>query len=174
VWSIPSEPLKVPDSLGVEHFAAFPTEIPRRIILGWSPKEVCTGCGAGKRPVVEKELDTYHDKAIQNSRYDGEVSPHTTFGHLPAFGSTVATITGYECDCDGDAPTTPGIVLDPFGGTGTTAAVANALGRVGVSVDLSHDYCRLAKWRVTDPATRAKVLRVAKPKPEADGQLSMV
>jgi hypothetical protein len=27
--------------------------------------------------------------------------------------------------------------------------VARALGRIGVSVDLSHDYSRLAKWRVT-------------------------
>jgi DNA modification methylase len=33
------------------------------------------------------------------------------------------------------------VVLDPFGGTGTTALVAHALGRHGVSVDMSSDYC---------------------------------
>ena len=38
-------------------------------------------------------------------------------------------------------------MLDPFGGTGTTAAVAKALGRTGISVDLSADYLRLADWR---------------------------
>ena len=39
VWSIPSEPLQVPDHLGVDHFAAFPQEWPRRLILGWSPPD---------------------------------------------------------------------------------------------------------------------------------------
>ena len=80
VWTIPSEPLKVPDWLGVDHFAAYPQEWPRRIILGWSPPD--------------------------------------------------------------------GVVLDPFGGTGTTAMVARALGRYGISIDLSRDYLRLARWRV--------------------------
>jgi len=41
-----------------------------------------------------------------------------------------------------------GCVLDPFGGTGTTAGVARMLGRKGISVDLSADYCRLAEWRI--------------------------
>ena len=41
-----------------------------------------------------------------------------------------------------------GVVLDPFGGTGTTAGVARVLGRSAISVDLSNDYCRLARWRV--------------------------
>lgn len=80
VWTIPSEPLKVPEWLGVDHFAAFPQEWPRRIILGWSPPG--------------------------------------------------------------------GVILDPFGGTGTVAMVARALGRYGISFDLSSDYLRLARWRV--------------------------
>ncbi len=78
------------------------------------------------------------------------------------------------CACpDTTAPATPGVVLDPFGGTGTTALVASVHGRVGISVDLSADYCRLAKWRTTDPGERARVLGVAKPEPVADGQLGM-
>jgi hypothetical protein len=46
------------------------------------------------------------------------------------------------------APTRPAVVLDPFGGTGTVAMVARALGRVGLNFDLSSDYCRLASWRI--------------------------
>jgi hypothetical protein len=42
-------------------------------------------------------------------------------------------------------------VLDPFGGTGTVALVAKALGRNAISVDLSGDYCKLAQWRCNDP-----------------------
>jgi len=49
-----------------------------------------------------------------------------------------------------------GTVLDPFGGTGTTALVAKALGRHGISVDMSADYCRLAEWRTNDPKQLAK------------------
>jgi DNA modification methylase len=52
VWTVPTEPLRVPDHLGIDHFAAFPTEWPRRIIQGWSPAGVCTGCGEGRRPVI--------------------------------------------------------------------------------------------------------------------------
>lgn len=50
-----------------------------------------------------------------------------------------------------------GVVLDPFGGTGTTAMVARALGRYGVSVDLSADYLRLARWRIFDSDGASKV-----------------
>lgn len=49
-----------------------------------------------------------------------------------------------------------GVVLDPFGGTGTTALVAAMLGRTGISVDSSADYQRVAAWRCTDPRERAR------------------
>jgi DNA modification methylase len=91
VWEIATQPLKVPAELGIDHFAAFPMEWPRRIISGWSPPG--------------------------------------------------------------------GIVLDPFGGTGTTALVADALGRYGITVDKSADYCRLAAWRINDPKQRERAQR---------------
>jgi DNA modification methylase len=106
VWVIPTEPLSVPDHLDVEHYAAFPTEWPRRLITGWCP-------------------------AV-------------------------------------------GTVLDPFGGTGTTALVAKVLGRHGISVDRSADYCRLAEWRTTDPGQLAKAMRVEKPPPQLDGQSDLL
>lgn len=37
VWSVASEPFVGPNELRVDHFAAFPTELPRRIVLGWAP-----------------------------------------------------------------------------------------------------------------------------------------
>lgn len=51
------------------------------------------------------------------------------------------------------------VVLDPFGGTGTTALVAHTLGRHGISVDMSADYCRLAQWRTTDPKQLERAAR---------------
>lgn len=35
-----------------EHYAAFPMELPRRVITGWSPTGICTKCGTGRRPVI--------------------------------------------------------------------------------------------------------------------------
>ena len=145
VWTIPSEPLKVPDWLGVDHFAAFPQEWPRRIILGWSPSGICTACGQGRRPVVEKDYDT--EGRTTNGPQSIERRHESPGRSVRAVEQP--TITGYACDCpDTSAPTRPAVVFDPFGGTSTVAMVARALGRFGVSMDLSRDYLRLAQWRV--------------------------
>jgi DNA modification methylase len=37
VWEIPTESLHIPKEIDAKHYAAFPSEFPRRIILGWSP-----------------------------------------------------------------------------------------------------------------------------------------
>ena len=176
VWSIPSEPLQVPDHLGVDHFAAFPQEWPRRLILGWCPQEVCSECGEGRAPVVLKE-PTGRGMSVEDRRADPryeassrrniEVKDGTTTGATPSFASYSHTITGYACACrDGDehvadtsAPSTPGVVLDPFAGTGTVPMVARALGRTGIGVDLSADYLRLADWRVFHSGHAAKTMR---------------
>lgn len=150
VWSIPSEPLKVPDDLGVDHYAAFPQEWPRRLILGWSPPGICTACGEGRRPVVQTESERVgtttgrpkvHDSTDTNARgFNGPGYPTTR---------TLTTIVGHGCACDTpDAPTRPAIILDPFVGTGTTVMVAHTLGRHGIGIDLSADYLRLADWRI--------------------------
>ncbi|ADD45889.1 DNA-methyltransferase [Stackebrandtia nassauensis] len=66
-----------------------------------------------------------------------------------------------------------GTVLDPFGGTGTTALVADVLGRTGISVDASADYCRLARWRTTDPNERARARRAPRPPQQLPGQMPL-
>ena len=165
VWSIPTEPLRVPADLGVEHVAAFPQEWPRRLILGGCPAEVCTACGQGRAPVVDKELvDVWHDKPVESSRYADESyanhpNKNKIAGQFKRFGKTAATIVGYACACpDTTAPSTPGVVLDPFCGTGTVPMVAHALGRTGIGVDLSGDYLRLARWRVFESGHAQKCI----------------
>jgi hypothetical protein len=178
VWSIPSQPLSVPAHLGVDHFAAYPTEWPRRIMLGWSPGGICVECGEGRRATTTNVTAQYGKtssvnlaaklRASQISHGDGVV--RSTLGQ-PAGG---VIITGYSCACPKpDAPTRPAVVLDPFGGTGTTALVASALGRIGVTVDLSFDYSRLAVWRTSDPGERARALKVEKPPLQMVGQAEL-
>ena len=172
VWEIASQPLTVPASLGTDHFAAYPMELPRRIIAGWSPPGICTRCGEGRRPVADRSEKILHRPVGADqigtrmvARGPGEV--RSNCGNV----LTVHRITGYACACpQPDAPTRPALVVDPFGGTGTTALVADALGRTGLSFDRSADYCRLARWRTADPGERAKARQVPKPPPVMDGQ----
>ena len=171
VWSIPSEPLKVPDELGVDHFAAFPQEWPRRLILGWCPAEVCTACGQGRAPVVDRTFDgSYNDAEAQRQQDRANMSGGTDRVTLGRTESITRTITGYACACaDNSAPSTPGVVLDPFAGTGTVPMVARALGRTGIGVDLSSDYLRLASWRVFESGHASKT--VARTNGERQGLL---
>jgi DNA modification methylase len=159
VWTIPSAPLIIPDTVkdhyGLpDHFAAYPAELCRRIILGWSPREVCSVCGEGRQPVAERRVEKW-----QTAHRQGGASTVTGAGRnmtaqrggpgaaLPR--TVTATIVGYACACaTPNAPSTPGFVVDPFAGTGTTVGVAHHLGRQGLGVDLSADYCRLARWRI--------------------------
>jgi hypothetical protein len=166
VWTVPSQPLTVPPELGVDLFAAFPMEWPRRLIGGWSPAGICTVCGEGRRPVTSVERDgdcsirRVSSRGIIRNTHQGDNRNAGTF-----------TIAGYGCGCpDTTAPTTPSTILDPFGGTGTTALVAHVMGRHGITVDLSSDYCRLAAWRTTDPGQLAQAAQVDKPPAQTVGQ----
>jgi DNA modification methylase len=174
VWTVATQPLKVPAELGVDHFAAFPMEWPRRIILGWSPSGICTACGEGRRPVVDAvpvKSPAHGDGSIMGHRRStGDIRG---WDGLPRFNMH-RELVGEACACpDASAPTRPAVVLDPFGGTGTTALVAHAYGRHGISVDMSADYCRLAKWRTTDPGQLAAALEVEKPALPVVGQLGL-
>jgi DNA modification methylase len=178
VWTVPTEPLQVPDSLGVDHFAAFPSEWPRRIILGWSPSGYCTACGEPRRPVVHKELEHVNNTTHAKSNAGKAIHASTASRSSSVVARESATITGYACDCPTtDAPTRPAVVLDPFGGTGTVAGVAHALGRHGVHIDLSHDYLRLAKWRIEESNLVARAQErtgIKVPQPAAiDGQMDL-
>lgn len=150
VRTVPTQPLIIPDEvkerLGlVDHFAAFPMEWPRWIIEGWSPEKVCTLCGEGLALLVERTPMEWTPSGRQNTNQ--LTGPRPTSGSMEKPPTTF--IVGEACACPEPGPTTPGVVLDPFGGTGTTAGVAHHLGRHGISIDLSADYCRLAEWRIT-------------------------
>jgi hypothetical protein len=189
VWTIPTQPLRVPWGYGVQsgrvaryftherdalgwlrlgrraerrriralpdHFAAFPLDWPLRLIRGWSPSGICVECGEGRRPTGTSR--------ITGDRGGRQFNPSS--GNIGVLGKEREyCLTGYACACDAPtAPTRPAVVLDPFAGTGTVGVAARALGRNAELVDLSLDYCRLQRWRVTDPGERARALDVPKP-----------
>jgi len=57
------------------------------------------------------------------------------------------------------------VVLDPFGGTGTVAAVAARTARHFVHLDLSKKYCEIAAQRVAAEIQQMKLKSLAVPSP---------
>jgi hypothetical protein len=56
-----------------------------------------------------------------------------------------------SCRCDAGEPQ-PATCLDPFGGSGTTALVADRLGRNGILIDLKNDYVDMQRDRLMSDA----------------------
>ena len=148
VWKI------TPENFRGVHTSIFPADLARQCIMLTSPVKACAGCGA---PWV-RHVD-YRSVATRPAR-------KTKFGNLdedprgPVARQRRVRIKQGEhwapaCDCHADVsadrrPTQPAVVLDPFSGSGTTAAVASAIGRRGIGIDLSADYLPVAQARVRE------------------------
>jgi DNA modification methylase len=101
------------------HRATFPTELIRRPLLATCPERVCSACGQPWRR-------DRHPVRFQ----DGRPQPRSLV----------------PCACG--APTRPGLVLDPFMGSGTTAIVARRLSRDWLGIELNPRYVALAHDRI--------------------------
>ena len=118
VWTIPTPA----DRLG--HQATFPEALIERPILATCPERICVQCDAAwTRPTRIKSRRT--SEGMLHTREVGALR---------------------RCDCF--APSRPGVVLDPFMGTGTTAAVAKRLGRDFLGVELNPTFTKLARDRL--------------------------
>ena len=147
-----------PEPLRDSHYAAYPSELAARAIrCGTSEWGCCPGCGAPWARVVERSPNTRADTSGQPCRtgaIDGwRPTTDPTKGNvgLPraeAFDGATTTL-GWRrtCRCP-EQPPVPCRVLDPFGGSGTTALAANRLGRDCTLVELKPQYAALARKRV--------------------------
>lgn len=158
VWRIATQPF--PEA----HFATMPADLVEVALLaGTSARGCCRRCGAPWwRLTAPTERyaralgESWHDHARdaeegrqqvrgenrQNRGRDQEgVSwrEHVTTGWVPT------------CACDAGAPV-PCVVLDPFGGAGTTALVADRHGRDAVLVELNPEYCAMVERRLRKDA----------------------
>jgi len=159
VWTFPKQPYSG------AHFATFPEELPRRCILAaTSAKGACRACGAPWARVVRKLSESPHDgqtasgyekdsnakriallRQAARERGGEYVNETRTLGWRPT------------CECRGQhGKTAPCVVLDPFGGSGTTGRVAIELNRQAVLLDLAYadghkagPYAELATKRAT-------------------------
>lgn len=143
-WNIPTQPTKL------AHFATFPEELCRIPILSMCPKEVCRTCGEPRRRIAQTTNSS--GKSLGRRSWmngtDGIGAGHV--GELTETASSapsaIRETLGWS-DCGHD-DYRPGVVLDPFGGTGTTAKEALAHGRSGVLIDIDKRNFDLARERV--------------------------
>jgi len=139
-----------PEPLTENHYAAFPTEIPRRAILAaTSAHGVCRACGHPWRRVVSTE-QVFLRKNSGQRWGDAQRDPATRTDLPPNITRRVDTTLGWAptCSCDAGAGVIPALVLDPFAGSGTTLVVAQRLGRRALGIELSPTYAQMARRRI--------------------------
>ena len=142
------------------HFAAFSKALATWCILASCPAQCCGICGAGFKRMVELgELREHPQRQGRNVRNVGNLplggeAYSTNGGTLGLVRDTRTLGWSPTCACPQDVPPVPGLVLDPFVGSGTTALAAQELGRRCIGIDLSADYIALAwrRLRSTTPA----------------------
>lgn len=148
IWKIATQSYKG------AHFSVFPEEIPRICILaGTSVRGCCPKCGSSHKRIIEKD-NPKHEEGQTNSLYAKE----TTANRLAKLRQAARakgeeyvnrSITiGWQPTCEHNLDPIPCVVLDPFMGSGTTAAVARKLGRSYIGFELNPEYIELAEERI--------------------------
>jgi DNA modification methylase len=139
VWAINPEPSKE------KHYAAYPTALVEPCISAGCPKEICVKCGKPRMPIYKpsgeyaKKLGMWTPESDKNKNLRNELG----FGEAAVDGKHNACVSDYQIsysDCGCSAGFRPGIVLDPFGGMGTTGAVAVKLKRDYILIEGKQEY----------------------------------
>jgi hypothetical protein len=135
------------------HYATFPSVLPRKIIECMCPRRVCRVCGVPSERVTEaSEEYAEHLGKSWADKTDGRPKASGTDRNSHAAQPAGAHITSAErvtvgwTDCGHD-DWRPGLVFDPFAGTGTTLAAAVDVGRDALGVDLDERNAELALER---------------------------
>lgn len=130
------------------HFATFPIALPQRILKCACPNKVCIKCGVPKIPIskptaeYQKVLDSI-EKWERGGMEKGLQNYKKGLGTLNAQHE----IVGYDtCNCNDEF--IPGIVLDPFFGSGTTGVAAELEGLRWCGIELKEEYCTIARKRL--------------------------
>ena len=131
------------------HFATFPTSLPLWILKAACPQQVCIECHMPRYPISAptEEYQQQLKKCHGLERGGIKKAGYATFkSQLKRQTSQYQTIGYSRCECN--APFRPGVVLDPFLGSGTTAIAAEKLGLHWCGIELSQQYIDIARKRL--------------------------
>ena len=131
----------------MSHFATFPPALVEPCILsGTSARGVCATCGA---PWARETERTGHVNGREPAHVPGNTTTKTdSTGWAPTTRAT--DVWSPSCECN--AATVPATVLDPFGGSGTVALVAERLQRDAILIEISATYAQMAEQRIREDA----------------------
>ena len=134
VWSIVTQPYSG------AHFAVFPEELARRCILAGCPEQVCRTCGEPRKRIMERPEAPEEVRRLYERKSDFHTRAKGLGGqtHQDWLAANPKEVVGYT-DCGHDN-FRPGLVLDPFLGSGTTALVARKHGRHAIGIELNQKY----------------------------------
>jgi site-specific DNA-methyltransferase (adenine-specific) len=145
VWTITTKPFKG------AHFATFPMDLIEPCVLAGCPEKVCVECNEPYVRQVESKRIMRNELPKDDPRYRPKVyeTAYEDINGKVSGGYTATKDLGLQkqCDCKTNE-TKSGIVLDPFGGSGTTAQVANSHNRDAVLIELNEEYIEIAKERI--------------------------
>jgi hypothetical protein len=132
-WTITTQPSSL------AHYAMWPARLAERLILMMCPAQVCAACGAPRRRLTGPAtyVSTNGGRVVNqwaHERVGDNVNTWKVDGGNPGHAVRSAPTLGWS-DCGHD-DYMPGVVLDPFAGTGTTLAVADLHGRDAVGIDI--------------------------------------
>lgn len=140
-WELPTAPY--PGS----HYATYPEALVVPLIESMCPRRVCRKCGEPSRRIVETNYEDDPRGGTSNRREaDGSRRESGTGMYGKTVQARVDTTVGWT-DCGHDNHR-PGMVLDPFAGSGTTLAVAAARARDAIGIDLDERNLDLARERI--------------------------
>jgi DNA modification methylase len=172
VWKIASQPYRE------AHFATFPPRLVEPCIkAGTSERGCCPHCGAPWQRLIERQRVATRPGNSSKVYRDSEGSPYerhngTIVGNRdPQRHITRIVTTGWvkSCACPAHDPR-PCVVLDPFGGSGATAVMAEHLGRRWVLCELNAEYAAMAGRRIKD-GYRPPQSKQVTPRRRANGDL---
>jgi DNA modification methylase len=163
----------------LSHFATFPPALVEPCILaGTSERGCCPDCGAPWQRVTETNYRNPGNRTTNGARSLDNRDQTAGFGvRLEKQVETTGWAPGCQCRrlVDGPEPfVEPGVtitpepvpctVLDPFSGAGTTALVADRLGRSAIGIELNPDYAMMSEQRLgKDAGLFAAIEREAEP-----------
>ena len=139
-WLLSTEPYKG------AHYATWPSDLCVKPIEAMCPRRVCRTCGEPSRRIVATARTMDGVPADLPAIGDAERAGATANGVGHWRLGTDRETTGWT-DCGHD-DWRPGVVLDPFAGSGTTLAVAVGHGRDAIGIDLDERNEHLARQRV--------------------------
>ena len=150
VWNI------IPRPWGGSHFAIYPSELAETCILaGTSAHGRCSRCFAQYERITEK---TMPKNAEQLHAVGGMETRHpnprrgqqrvTENGTIPSYIPIKHKTVGWKATCDCGADHEPSVVLDPFGGSGTTAGASIKFGRKAILCELNPEYATVIPDRI--------------------------